>query len=46
MNHARMIGRLGVFACGCCHKDTPKRERRQAKRKERQAWKRDVRLTI
>lgn len=42
MNNARMIGRHTIFACGCCHKDTPKRERRQAKRRERQAWKKEL----
>ena len=36
-NKARMIGRCGIFACGCCHSDTAKRERRASKRRERQA---------
>ena len=40
---ARMIGRCGIFACGCCHSDTATRERRQTKRRERQAWKKEVR---
>jgi hypothetical protein len=40
---ARMIGRSGIFACGCCHSDTAKRERRQTKRRERQAWKKEIR---
>jgi len=42
-NNARMVGRMGIFACGCCHSDTAKRERRATKRRERQAWKRDLR---
>jgi hypothetical protein len=39
---ARMVGRTGIFACGCCHQNTARKERRSLKRKERNAWKREV----
>lgn len=40
---AKMVGRVGIFGCSCCGNDTVKRERRANKRRERQAWKADLR---
>jgi len=41
-NKARMVGKVGIFSCGCCASDSAKRERRANKRREKQAWKRTI----
>lgn len=39
----KMLGKTTPFGCGCCHKDTKTNEKRTAKRRERQAWKKEIR---
>ena len=38
-----MVGRTRRFPCGCCHDNTKRGERRAAKRRERQNWKKEIR---
>lgn len=36
---------LGKTTCRCCQHDTKTREKRSAKRRERQAWKKSLRIS-